>query len=90
MSNGLFFCSVDITESNEQFIKRVESYSDSNAKQVYIINSPLLIPEQSYMDSEFFVLMIPKYKLCFINPNEIESDSFEVYIDDFTEDMSLL
>lgn len=90
MSNGLFFCSVDITESNEQFIKRVESYSDSNAKQVYIINSPLLIPEQSYMDSEFFVLMIPKYKLCFINPNEIESDSFEVYIDDFTEDIGYL
>lgn len=91
MSDGFFYCQVDKHESNKEFLEEVERFSEENLKQTYIIDKPLGERKYNYQYNDAIVLLIPKYKIIFIDFNEeMESDEFEDYFEDFIEDLGYI
>lgn len=91
MSDGFFYCQVEKCESNKEFLEKIERFSEENLKQTYIIDKPLGEKKYNYIYNNAIVLLIPKYKIIFIDFNEErESDEFLDYFDDFIEDLGYI
>ncbi|MDU5210556.1 MAG: AAA family ATPase [Clostridium sp.] len=91
MSDGFFYCQVEKCESNKEFLEKVERFSEENLKQTYVIDKPLGEKKYNYKYKDAIVLLIPKYKIIFIDFNEErESDEFLDYIEDFIEDLGYI
>ena len=90
MDTSLFFCDLEKTDKNAYLIDQLESYSDKNAKQIYFISAPLGGSKYKYDYRDAAVLLIPKHKVCFINFDEAQRDSFDVFCDDFIDDIGYL
>lgn len=91
MSDGFFYCQVEKCESNKEFLEKIERFSEENLKQTYIIDKPLGEKKYNYIYNDAIVLLIPKYKIIFIDFNEErESDGFLDYFDDFIEDLGYI
>lgn len=89
MDNGLFFCNVQENELNKELMNYLQEYSNSNATQIYIISAPLGLENKKRYDyKDGFVILRPKYKICFVNFRN--SGEFEDYCDDFLEDLGYL
>lgn len=91
MSDGFFYCQVEKCESNKEFLEEIERFSEENLKQTYVIDKPLGEKKYNYKYKDAIVLLIPKYKIIFIDFNEErESDEFLDYIEDFIEDLGYI
>lgn len=91
MSDGFFYCQVEKCESNKEFLEKIERFSEENLKQIYIIDKPLGERKYNYKYKNAIVLLIPKYKIIFIDFNEEkESDEFLDYFEDFIEDLGYI
>jgi len=91
MSDGFFYCQVNKNESNKEFLKEIEKFSEGNLKQTYIIDKPLGERKYNYIYNYAIVVLIPKYKIIFIDFNEErESDEFLDYFEDFIEDLGYI
>lgn len=91
MSDGFFYCQVEKCESNKELLEKIERFSEENLKQTYIIDKPLGERKYNYIYNDAIVLLIPKYKIIFIDFNEErESDEFLDYFEDFIEDLGYI
>lgn len=88
MADGFFYKSNEIKYVNQEFLDKIEKFSEENMKQIYIINKPLGENKYNYDYDKGIVLLIPKYKVIFIDfGNE---DEFEYYYEDFIEDVGYI
>lgn len=89
--NSLFYCSVERREQINDFINRLDKYSEETSMPVYVIEKPLgnegKIAEYEY--TEKLIVLIPKHKILLINLGK-QCDGFEDFIDDFTDDLEYL
>jgi superfamily I DNA and RNA helicase len=91
MSDGFFYCQVDRAGENRGFLDKMENFAEENLKQVYVIDKPLGERRYNYEYNDAIVLLIPKYKIIFIDFNEeIDTEKFEDYFDDFIEDLGYI
>ena len=90
MDTSLFFCDLEKTDKNAYLIDQLALYSDENAKQIYFISAPLGESKDKYDYNDAAVLLMPKHKICFINFDEVQGDSFDFFCDDFVEDIGYL
>lgn len=90
MSNSLFYNHIDKSAINADLIEMIEVFTHQNPKQqIYLLNAPLGEKYSYEYQENVIVLLSPKHKLIFIDIKG-DSEDFEIYIDDFIEDLSSL
>lgn len=87
LNESFYFSAVTTTESNSFVLKMLENYAKESLKQIYIIQQPLSETKYKYEFERAFLIMIPKHKLIFVNFAEKDNNDFEVYVEDFIEDL---
>lgn len=87
--DGFFYNDVEYNAKNSCFLKDLEKFSQESSKQIYVINKPLGERKYSYDYQDSLVVLIPKYKIIFINFGE-DNDGFEDYYLDFIEDIGYI
>lgn len=88
MENELFYTNlVQENKSKKKLISIFQDYSSDNFLQVFILTKPLSV-EEEYDYKEGCFLLIPKFKIIFIDfNNDSTSSDFEDYIDDILDDL---
>lgn len=86
MASSFFFLQAEKNQRNHEFIDRLESFSNENKLQTYVIDRPLGESKYSYQHRSAFVVLIPKHKIMFVDFSTNE-EGFESYYDDFIEDL---
>lgn len=87
MSGSMYFNSIETESEIINLISReIEEFSQLNNKQIYVIDSPLAEKKYEYEYKESIVILVPDYKIIFLNVGENDGD-FEDYISDFMEDL---
>lgn len=89
MASSFFFLQAEENDINHPFINQVESYADIEKKQAYIIDRPLGDSRYIYDYKHALVLLIPKYKIIFLNFGE-PSVEFDDFVEDFLEDIGFI
>ena len=90
MDHSLFFCNIEINESNSNLIELLSQFSEKNSIQTYVINAPLGIDASSqYEFDDAVVVLMPKLKICFVNLGD-DQDLFDEFCEDFIEDFGYL
>ncbi|MDC9726078.1 MAG: AAA family ATPase [Gammaproteobacteria bacterium] len=89
MSSSFFYEQVDKNDQNSEFLSALESFSTKENKQVYVVTRPLGDSRYTYDFNQGLVLLIPNYKLIFINYGT-DDEEFEEYVDDFIEDLGAI
>lgn len=91
MENELFY--TNLTQENgskKNLINIFQKYSNDSFLQVFILNKPLSI-EEEYDYNEGCFLLIPKFKIIFIDfKNNSTSSEFRNYIDDILDDLGYI
>lgn len=91
MENELFY--TNLTQENgskKNLINILQKYSNDSFLQVFILNKPLSI-EEEYDYNEGCFLLIPKFKIIFIDfKNNSTSSEFRNYIDDILDDLGYI
>lgn len=89
MDKGLFYINFNPSEEKQALINEIEKYSAENSSLVYIVNRPLGDQIYEYNYEKAIVVLIPKYKILFIN-FETYNEEFSNYIEDFIEDIGYI
>lgn len=91
MENELFYTNLtQENESKKKLINIFQDYSNNNFLQIFILNKPLSI-EEEYDYNEGCFLLIPKFKIVFIDfKNDSSSYEFENYVDDILDDLGYI
>lgn len=87
-NNSLLYNQIEKTDINEDVISEIEKYC--NEKQLgpmYIINSPLGNKYTYDYQDNALVILLPKYKIIFIDLKG-DTEKFEEYYEDFIEDLN--
>jgi superfamily I DNA and RNA helicase len=88
MNTSYFFTNIEKDALNADFIDMVVEWSEQTKNQIYLIDKPL--GENKYLYSyNALVLVIPKYKIIFIDFGDNKND-YEEYKEDFIEDLSAI
>ena len=89
MNKDFFYSNLDknfLSKDNEEFLDNLKKYSETNKKQIYILEKPLL-GKENYFYKEATAVFIPKHKIYFFNFNIEKEEDFEDYIADYIEDI---
>ena len=89
MENTIY-SNVEESIVGEELLSVLNQYAKDNNETVYIVNRPLLVGNDRY-DYDGFVVVVPKHKLMLFKSKDVADDSlFEIYVDDFVEDLGYL
>ncbi|WP_442603612.1 DEAD/DEAH box helicase [Paenibacillus sp. KN14-4R] len=87
MSGSMYFDSIETeNETVHLVLDQIEEFSKQNSKQIYVLNSPLAEKKYEYEYNEAIVILIPDYKIIFLNVGSNE-EAFEDFYSDFLEDL---
>jgi superfamily I DNA and RNA helicase len=89
---SFFYCNLETTsnlKAYEKLIKDLQEYSRLESTMVYVLNRPLGATKFEYSFKDGVVVIIPNYKVVFMNLIETSGD-FEEYYDDFIDDVGYL
>lgn len=89
MLDEFFFSNVLENPKNSRLLEELKKFSEGQLKQVYVIDKPLGERKYEYEYKDSVVVLIPKYKILFINFGD-DCDEFEDYIEDFIEDLGYI
>lgn len=89
MLDEFFFSSVTENSKNSELLESLKRFSQTHLKQVYVIDKPLGERKYEYDYKDSIVVLIPKYKILFINFGE-KCEEFEDYMEDFIEDLGYI
>ncbi|MEH6947583.1 hypothetical protein V7068_11040, partial [Bacillus sp. JJ634] len=89
MSSTYFFSNIEVNESNESFLTKLEQYAEEKSIPTYIIQSPLAEKKYTYSFSSGMIVLIPNHQIIIVNNNG-EVDEFDDYHEDFYEDLGHL
>ena len=79
MLDEFFFSNVLENPKNSRLLEELKKFSEGQLKQVYVIDKPLGERKYEYEYKDSVVVLIPKYKILFINFGD-DCDEFEDYI----------
>lgn len=86
MSTSFFYIQAERNDKNNSFLKKLEMYADEIKQQIYVLDRPLGDSKYSYGYSGGVVLLIPNYKIIFMDFDD-DAGEFEGFVEDFIEDL---
>ena len=88
MDKSLYYQNLRNSSGMDEFIEKLKKYAESSTdgNPVYVIDRPLGEKKYSYDYENAMVILIPKYKVIFLNYGR-DRDSFVNYVEDFLDDM---
>lgn len=87
-NNSLFYTNLENKDGIEKLFEDLEKYAEDGINPVYIIDRPLE-EKSGYSYEKAAVILIPKYKILFLNyGNNLQE--FENFCEDFTDDLGQL
>lgn len=88
MDKSLYYQSFQNSSDIDEFLKRLKTYAQNNTmgSSIYVINKPLGEKKYVYEYEKAMVILIPKYKIIFMNYGK-NVDDFEEYVEDFLDDI---
>lgn len=89
MNKDFFYSNLDenfLSKDKEKFLDNLKKYSETNKKQIYVLEKPLL-GKENYYYKEATAVFIPKHKIYFFNFNIEKKEDFEDYVADYIEDI---
>lgn len=89
MSDSFFYSQVNENKKNRDFLKKIEEFSKEMLIQIYVLNKPLGENKYNYNYEDGLILLVPKYKMIFVNFNR-GNEEFEDYVEDFIEDIGYI
>jgi len=92
MNKDFFYNNLDkkfLSKDKEEFLDNLKKYSETNKKQIYVLEKPLL-GKENYFYKEATAVFIPKHKIYFFNFNIEKKEEFEDYIADYIEDIGYI
>ncbi|OEZ52337.1 hypothetical protein JAB1_01210 [Janthinobacterium sp. MP5059B] len=87
MTSSFFFMQAEKNEKNHVLVDQIEEFCNRTKQQAYLVSKPLGDNKYLYDYQNALVLLIPKYKIIFINLSSDNKNDFESYVDDFIEDL---
>ena len=92
MNKDFFYNNLDkkfLSKDKEEFLDNLKKYSETNKKQIYVLEKPLL-GKENYSYKEATAVFIPKKKIYFFNFNTEKEEEFEDYVADYIEDIGYI
>ena len=86
MPSSFFYLQVDKNDNNYALIEKISDFAEKKKKQIYVVDRPLGDKKYTYNYSNALLILIPGYKLSFIDFGNNE-DQFLDYCEDFIEDL---
>ncbi|MFB8506550.1 ATP-binding domain-containing protein [Enterococcus durans] len=65
----------------------LEEYSINKLRQVYVLNSPLGNNNFDYDYEKAYIILIPDFKIVFVNTEVEDEEDFENYVEDIVDDI---
>lgn len=94
MENSYCYANINLnnlTSDQNSLINKLSNYSNNNKIVTYIVDRPLGDKKYTYDYEKALLVLIPKFKLLFINfGSSYEKDKFENYVEDFKEDLGYI
>lgn len=78
MASSYFFLQAEKNEKNKKFLNELEKYVNEKKQQVYVIDRPLGDKKYSYIYKDAIILLLPKYKIIFVDFSD-NKDKFGEY-----------
>ncbi|MCQ2102271.1 MAG: AAA family ATPase [Fibrobacter sp.] len=88
--NSYFYSSVEDSFGEKEMFQELESWSKSQKKNVYIVNRPLGVAKYEYSYSNAFMVLIPGYKVLFVDCADDDSEEFDEYVEDVIDDLGAI
>lgn len=86
--NSLFYCNIEKNQHNQNFIDKLQEYSDINSKQVYVVSKALGTEnEYTYEISDIAIILIPKHPIAIVNYGSKNDLALDDFLEDLKEDL---
>ena len=92
MNKDFFYSNLDentLSKEKKDFLHNLKEYSELSKKQIYVLNKPLFV-KKDYKYEEAVAVFISKFKILFLNFNSTKENEFEIFIDDYIEDLGYI
>ena len=92
MNKDFFYSNLDentLSKEKKDFLHNLKEYSELSKKQIYVLNKPLFV-KKDYKYEEAVAVFISKFKILFLNFNSAKENEFEIFIDDYIEDLGYI
>ena len=89
MDNNLFYTNISKI-GKDKLLDRLNELSLIYNNSIYVIDKPLGVNETKNNIDKFFVIILPKHKLLFIDFTNEKNEEFSDYVDDFIEDLGYI
>lgn len=89
MDNSLFYINFEPNDEQREFIEQIKATTTDNVNPVYVIRKPIIEKKTDYECENAFAILIPKYKIMFLDFGKDE-DLFDDYVEDFIEDIGYI
>lgn len=88
MDKSLYYQSFQNGAEIDEFIRKLKVYAErtTNGNSIYVIDKPLGENKYSYEYEKAMVILIPKYKIIFMNYGK-NDEAFQDYVEDFLDDI---
>lgn len=91
MDNELFYTNIGDSKEEKGLKDLFQKYSFDYSKQIFVLNKPLSLEDETYDYSKACFLLISNYKIIFIDfNNNIDSDEFSDYVEDVLDDIGYI
>jgi superfamily I DNA and RNA helicase len=84
-----FFSNIQTTGDLDNFLQKLEGYANEKNTPIYLIDGPLGDKKYTYELDQPMILLIPEHQIMLIDTQD-DSDAFDDFIDDFSEDLGHL
>ena len=92
MNKDFFYSNLEedfLSKDKKEFLESLRKYSETNKKQIYVLDKPLL-GKEIYSYKEATAVFIPKHKIYFFNFNSVREEEFKDYVADYIEDIGYI
>jgi superfamily I DNA and RNA helicase len=92
MGTDYFYSGVVESEINKGLLDALSAYAEEQKKQVYVVDKPLGTKKYNYDYQTGFIILIPGYKLLFVDYSVLEDAQTQQdeFFEDFVEDVGSL
>lgn len=88
--NSYFYSNVEDSFGESEIFKELELWSKDRKKNVYIVNRPLGVAKYEYSYTNAFMVLIPGYKVLFVDCAENDNNEFDEYVEDVIDDLGAI
>ena len=86
-SNSYFYSNVEDAFGEKDIYKELELWATDRKKNVYIVNRPLGVAKYKYSYTSAFMVLIPGYRVLFVDCADDENEDFDEYVHEVVDNL---